>query len=190
MRKLSLFFLLIIANSSMGQSFMGVSIDGSQMSVKANLLNKGFKLVESNSGEFYYKGKLNNENVSILVTATPKTKKVYRFYITYEDDINSWSSILSQFERKNKILIAKYGQPEAEKRDFEYPFKEGDGYELLALETDKLNYLNIWKDVGDNKNLGIVLTITKNKKISMMYLNVINFDLANQEVEAINNDVY
>ena len=79
----NLIFIILILYTSIlnAQSFMGISIDGTQEIVKSKLIAKGFKLIKSNQTSYYYKGKLNNENISIMVGATPKTRKVYSFYI-------------------------------------------------------------------------------------------------------------
>ena len=84
----------------------------------------------------------------------------------------------------------KYGEPLKEKREYEYPYKEGDEYSLLALESGKLNNFNVWGSVGDNKNLSILLAITKEKNISLLYMNVKNRDIAEKEQSLIDNDDY
>lgn len=187
---LFLFLFLFCTSIVNAQSFMGITIDGSQENIKAKLISKGFKLIENNQNAYYYKGKLNNDNISLIVNSTPKSKIVYSFYIFYEEVLNSWNSLTSDFVNRNEILVNKYGEPLKEVREYEYPFEEGDEYALLALTSGKLNYYNVWGSVGDNKNLSILLAITKEKNISLLYINVKNRGIAQKEQSEINNDAY
>lgn len=187
-----IFFITFLFFTSIlkAQSFMGIPIDGSMENIKAKLIAKGFKLIQSNQNNTYYKGKLNNESISIMVGVTPKTKIVYSFYITYDEIIDSWNSLQTDFNKKNEIIVNKYGEPLKEKREYEYPFKEDDDYTLLALESGKLSYLNVWGAVSDNNNLSILLAITKDKNIALLYTNVKNRNIAEKEQSVIDNDAY
>lgn len=184
---IAFFFCASIVNA---QTFMGITIEGSQENIKEKLISKGFKLIKSNQNDYYYKGKINNDNISIAVNSTPKSKTVYSFYISYEEVMNSWNSLLSDFDNRNEILVNKYGEPLKEIREYEYPFEKDDEFSLLALTSGKLNYYNVWGSVGDNKNLSILLAITKDKNISLLYMNVKNRNIAQKEQSAIDNDSY
>jgi hypothetical protein len=189
-RLLLVLFVLFFTSTLIAQTFMGIAIDGTQENIKVKLISKGFKLIKSTKGDYYYKGKLNNDFITITVSSTPKSQKVYRFYITYEEVLNSWNSLLSEFNKRNEILVNKYGKPLKEKREYEYPYKEGDEYSLLALEYGKLNYFNVWGSVGDSSNLSILLAITIEKNIAMLYMNKKNSDIADKEQSEIDNDDY
>ena len=189
-RLLLVLFVLFFTSTLIAQTFMGIAIDGTQENIKVKLISKGFKLIKSTKGDYYYKGKLNNDFITITVSSTPKSQKVYRFYITYEEVLNSWNSLLSEFNKRNEILVNKYGKPLKEKREYEYPYKEGDEYSLLALESGKLNYFNVWGSVGDSSNLSILLAITIEKNIAMLYMNKKNSDIADKEQSEIDNDDY
>lgn len=190
MKKLIFIIAILYTSILNAQSFMGISIDGSQEMIKSKLIAKDFKLIRGNQSGYFYKGKLNNENISITVLATPKSQQVYTFLIMYEDIIDSWNSLQLDFNKRNEILVNKYGEPLKEVRDYEYPFKEGDEFSLLALESGKINYVNVWGSVGENKNLSILLSITKEKNITLLYMNVKNRSIAKKEQSVINNDAY
>lgn len=190
MRKIFVLVLTFCVFKANAQSFMGIPIDGTQESIKTKLISKGFKLIESKQNSYFYKGKLNNDFISIIVSSTPKTHKVFRFYITYDEVLDSWNSLLSEFDKRNEIIVNKYGEPLKEKREYEFPFEEGDKYPLLALESGKLSYFNVWGSVGENSNLSIVLAITKYKNISLLYINVKNRAIAENEQSKIDNDDY
>jgi len=191
MKNILILSLFIFLSSQLkAQTFMGIAIDGTQENIKVKLISKGFILIKSTKGDYYYKGKLNNDFITITVSSTPKSQKVYRFYITYEEVLNSWNSLLSEFNKRNEILVNKYGEPLKEKREYEYPYKEGDEYSLLALESGKLNYFNVWSSVGDSSNLSILLAITIEKNIAMLYMNKKNSDIADKEQSEIDNDDY
>ena len=190
MKKIIFLFMFFYTSILNAQSFMGITIDGTQEVIKSKLIAKGFKLIKSKSNANYYKGKLNNDYISIAVSSTPKSKKVYSFFISFEEVFDSWQSLLSDFDNRNEIIVNKYGEPLKEVRDYEYPFKEADEFSLLALESGKINYFNVWGSVGDNKNLSIVLAISKEKNISLLYMNVKNRSIAEKEQSIINNDAY
>ena len=162
-----LFFLNIYSYS---QSFMGITIDGTQASVKPKLLQKGFKLLLDKGDTFVYIGKIEQETVYIAVGNTPISKKIYGFYITFEE-INNWYDLKSKYENKKQILTEKYGEPRLEEREYEYPFKEEDEKQLLALESEKLTYTNTWFQVGSNNLLDIMLSLDHTKKVTMAYSN-------------------
>ena len=82
------------------------------------------------------------------------------------------------------------GEPLTEERKYEYPFDENDELHLLALESGKLTYLNLWNEVGENKLLKIALSITSGKTISMIYLNIINEKIAKNELLIQNKKDY
>ena len=173
--------ILISTTTSFSQSFMGITIDGTQSAIKSKLIQKGFKFITSNDISHMYEGKLNNDDISITVVNTKLSKKVYSFYIKFSDVKDSWSQLESEFKKKNLILNEKYGSPIKEERVYEYPFDENDGMNLSALESGKLSYLNIWNKVGENKLLQILLAISKEKNIIMLYSNTVNREIATKE---------
>lgn len=190
MKQLFTMLFVFCAISLNAQSFMGISIGGTQENVKSKLVSKGFKLIDASQSGYLYKGKLNNEIISIMVMATPKTKIVYSFFIFYENVFNSWNSLISEFNNKNEIIVNKYGYPLKEIREYEFPYEEGDSYSLTALETEKLNFYNAWNNVGENNNLSILLKISKYKNIQLLYSNIYNNNIANKEKAELNNDDY
>ena len=183
-------FLLNLPIFGACQQFMGITIDGTQSAIKAKLVQKGFKFISGNDNGYMYEGKLNNEDISIMVLNTKLSKKVYSFYIKFSDIKDSWSQLESEFENKNLILEEKYGASFKEERKYEYPFDENDELHLLALESGKLTYLNLWNEVGENKLLKIALSITSGKTISMIYLNIINEKIAKNELLIQNKKDY
>ena len=102
--KLAILLSLLILNySSFSQSFMGITIEGTQSAIKSKLVQKGFKFISGNDNGYMYEGKLNNEDISIMVLNTKISKKVYSFYIKFSDIKDSWSQLESEFENKNLI---------------------------------------------------------------------------------------
>ena len=180
--KLAILLSLLILNySSFSQSFMGITIEGTQSAIKSKLVQKGFKFITSNDISYMYDGKLNNEDISIIVRNTILSKKVYSFYIKFRNIKDNWSQLESEFENKNLILEEKYGKSFKEERRYEYPFDENDGMDLTALESGNLTYVNLWNRVGENKSLSIVLALTKDKTIAMLYSNTLYTEIAKKE---------
>jgi hypothetical protein len=192
MKKKYILFLVILISTitSFSQSFMGITIDGTQSAIKSKLVEKGFKFISGKDNGYMYEGKLNNEDISIMVMNTVLSKKVYSFYIKFSSIKDSWNQLESEFDNKNLILNEKYGTPIKEERVYEYPFDENDGMHLTALESGKLSYLNIWNKVGENKLLQILLAISKEKNIVMMYSNSLNREIAIKEELKQNKNNY
>ena len=191
MKKIFLVIILMNVKLLNAQTFMGISIDGSQASVKSKLINKGFKLDEFNSnGEYFYKGNLNGDNIIFAVCSTPKSKKVYKFVITFEDVLYTWDDIIYEFEKRNKILINKYGQPFEIIRKYKSPYKEGDGQELSALQSNTLDFFNAWLPYKKYKNLIISLIVLNNKMVQIIYSNAENSLLFEKEQNIIEKETY
>ena len=53
--------------------------------------------------------------------------------------------------------------------------------DLTALESGNLTYVNLWNQVGENKSLSIVLALTKDKTIAMLYSNTLYTEIAKKE---------
>ena len=192
MKKKYILFLIILFSTitSFSQSFMGITIDGTQSAIKSKLVPKGFKFISGTDIGYLYEGKLNNEDISIMVRNTVLSKKVYSFYIKFRNIKDSWSQLESEFENKNLILEEKYGAPFKEVRKYEYPFDENDEMHLTALESGKLSYLNLWNQVGENKSMSIVLSISQDKTIVMLYSNSLNREIAIKEELKQNKNNY
>jgi len=189
MKKLLLIAAIFLTSRTYSQSFLGIAIDGTQENVKTKLFQKGFILTNVSEHLWYYSGTFNNDKISIGVVTTPKSKKVYGFLIEFEKVYDSWVSLETEFNYRNKILTDKYGEPSGKKREYEFPFKAGDDYTLLALASGKLTYFNIWLSNGENPNLTVILSLAKNKVINMYYQNEKNYAIAEAEqaIEDQNN---
>lgn len=188
-----LFFNLLNVKNLHSQSFMGIAINGSQQSIKSKLLDKGFKFIMVNQNrEYLYKGKfINGEDINLLVTSTATSKKVHTFTITFNEIIDSWSSLKSEFEKHNEILIKKYGKPLMTSRAYNSKqFIEGEGDELIKLESGKLNYVNFWIRTGQSQNLSVYLAISSSKQIVLSYSNVSNLNLDLSEKESLIDITY
>ena len=190
MKKILLIAAVLLSTRAYSQSFLGIAIDGTQENVKTKLLQKGFKQTLVSEDIYEYIGTFNSEKISITVVNTPKSKKVYSFLINFKQVHDSWSSLETEFNNRNRILIDKYGKPSIEKREYEYPFEAGDDHALLALEIGKLNYHNIWLSVGENQNLCIILSLVKNKTVQMYYSNKNNAETASAEHAFIDQNNY
>ena len=171
------------------QQFMGIKVDSTLQYIKNEFKKTDFKLVEeSGKGDIFFSGKIGYDEVLILVTETPKSKKVYQFFIIIEKKANSWIEIESKFNTYYDILESKYGKPTIINRDFENPFEKGDGYEFTALKSGKLNYYDSWTDKSLNQR--IMLSMEKNATITILYQNIYNNEINLKEQKEMNKKIF
>lgn len=142
--------------------FMRIPINGSLESFSYNLLKKGFKTVNPDS-KVLFKGIFAGEEADLSVFTTPISNTVYSVLI-YFGDFSTWNSLESTFKNVVDQYSIKYGEPDWSIKKFIYPFAEGDGNELAALSTEKLEYTTKW----ELENGIIVATISKIDKIAIL----------------------
>ena len=137
-------------------------------------------------------GAFAGENCDILVTGTPKTNTVYSVMASSIHIYSSWSTVKNRYLELKKAFTSKYGSPILEHSNFEYPFSEGNGNEMMAIMLDKCTYNCTFEIKG--KGL-IILNIVKARsgaeaKIIIIYLDDINSKLNEQENNTnIMNDI-
>lgn len=89
----------------------------------------------------------------------------------------SWYRLKDEFQERCKNLTAKYGQPHDTYEFFSDPYKEGDGYEMQALENEKCVFAYAW----NLSNGSITCEMAKGGYIRIAYENTANSALDDQE---------
>jgi hypothetical protein len=179
--------LIVILFSSVfasAQSFDGVPISGDLATAIAKFKAKGYTLTEyTNAGGAIMKGKVALSNVELYISVTPKTKKVFKFSV-YFDEEKTWSNLKYEYNKYYDIIFKKYGEPTSSYSGFDSPYYEGDGFEMTAVSLEKCNYFSMWKT---NENLTVAVKISEFKQVQLQYENAELIKLKNKEIGELEN---
>ena len=181
-------FLLIgfvIALSSFAQDpqhleFKGISLDGKLSDFVSRLSKEGFTF-KGYVRDYVavMEGIFAGNYATIHILATPKSKIVWKTTVNY-NEIESWSSLKSDYLNMKELFTKKYGEPEAHYEFFSSPYYEGDGYELQALRKEKCDYISFYRlPLG-----GVIVQISQFGYIQMSYEDKINSKLKIKEEES------
>lgn len=162
--------------------FMGIEVDGTMYDIKSQFEAKGFKVKESTKTTLYMTGTLIGDNLEIVASFTPTTKKCYQIAVFMPKE-NNWYDIKAEYKKYVKLLTDKYGTPTDKFEFFESPYYEGDGYEMSAVGLEKCTYFTYWK-----KGYGV--QISKYKQIKITYENMEMSDQQTEEKEAIDKNIF
>ncbi len=174
MKKILIIAVLLFSSIAYGQEhfkFKGIEIDGTEIAMVKKLETKGYEAVSAGAGHFVLYGNFANYECSIVVFTTKKTNTPYCVIVSTKKK-ESWSSLKVDYKNLVEIYSQKYGKPGVSSKEFEYPFKEGDEDEEIAVRAGKCVYFTMWRTVkgtisittSKNMNIDIVYTDTKNEK--------------------------
>ena len=137
--------LAFVAQAQEHMVFKGVSMDCDIDTFIAKLEKSGLKLNEHKykfcnilTGNF-----AGEDNCNIYVMYTPQTRLVFKVMVQFPKK-TSWNSLKDQYNRLKISYSVKYGDPESFEF-FKYPYKEGDGKELEAVQLEKCSYISFYK---------------------------------------------
>ena len=167
--------------------FKGIPITGDVDAFAAKLQALGYNpLTVTDDGIIVMTGQFVNEDCSIFLLSTTKTKQIWKVAVFIENTYTSWSSIKNDYNNYKELYIKKYGHPDHDYHFFSRPYYEGDGFEMSALKRDKCRYL-----VGFDMPGGAVsLKMASNCQIVFQYENTVNSALDTAESESdILNDI-
>ncbi len=84
-------------------------------------------------------------------------------------EASSESRIIDLYETLIEEITGVYGEGDSY-RNFDYPFEEGDGLELTAIELEKATFSTYWKTKLDNGQENYIsLEITDKLLVKMVY---------------------
>jgi hypothetical protein len=181
--------LLITLFSAQAQVFNGVKIDGKVDSVINQFKEKGYEIREADESPAdvtLMTGMLSYQKVKLYIVSTPKTKLACRVILCFPED-DSWFSLKSSYKKYLELLTQKYGKPDKNFNSWREPYYEGDGYEIQALEKDKVTYSAYWLN---KNNLNVGITINRDKQIQFIYENTINSELETSEEQEKNSTIF
>lgn len=123
MRKFIFFIIMMFASITMNAqhlNFLGIQMGGNITSFrKALLAKRGFRATTKTDPNIYpVKGLFNGRKATFSICVTPKTRKVYSVYVSFDDylcfDYSSESIKEMQYQMYKKFkseLSSKYGNP-------------------------------------------------------------------------------
>lgn len=138
--------------------FKGIEITGTIDNVIEKLKKAGYTLAEKDEDGAVLDGTFANEDCQLLVSLTPKTKKVYSISVFFNKK-DSWYSLKADYKELKQSLKNKYDIRPDDDEFFIDPYYEGDGYELQALRLSKCIYRSKY-ELNDGE---ITLAILSNR---------------------------
>ena len=186
MYKCFLLVFLFVSVSCYSQSFDGVPISGDVSTAISRLKAKGYVVLKYYPQAVRLSGKVANRNLELWVFSTPISKKVFKM-IAYLPEQSSWYSLRISYSSMLETLINKYGQPDDYANTFITPYYEGDGYELQAIELEKMDYHAYW---FKRNNLTVGVEISKFKQVKLSYENNLMMDVKDREQTQIENNSF
>lgn len=142
--------------------FKGIPITGSKENFVKELKKQGFKSLDAD--DKILEGVFAQQNCPIVISTTPITKEVYSVSVVFEN-FNTWTEIKYKFNQLEEQLYKKYKVSPEYIKEFAYPYEEGDGYEMVAIELGKCIYISRFKVAN-----GIIqISISKSGNIFLGY---------------------
>ena len=177
---------LLFVLTSNAQVFDGVSISGDLPTAISKFKAKGYTLKKYFENGAIMNGKVGYRNIELFIFLTPKSRKIYKFTVYFEEQL-SWSSLKDDYDKYYVLLKDKYGDPDSEYSFFTNPYEAGDGYEMTAVQLEKATFASYW--LRRNKTT-IALSISKYKQVELSYENDTNTDLKKKELTSIENNSF
>jgi hypothetical protein len=166
-------------------TFRGIPICGSIDTVRQNLESLGYTF----NGYLDNGAVMNGEfagkfGCDVYILGSVGTQQVWKVIINFPEH-KSWYSLKSEYLQYKEIFTNKYGKPESFEF-FEYPYEDGDSYELTALYNEKCTFQSFFK----TENGYITIEIEANNCISITYEDSIGAKIATKERESkVNFDI-
>ena len=177
--------LILLTIMSFSQEFIGIKVDGKINDVVEKFKGKGLKVTNTSTPNVIsMEGIVGNRNLELNIVCTPTSKTVWKFAV-YLPKQTLWPSLKSEYEEYLDVLTRKYGEPKLKYDFFSSPYKEGDGYEMTAVELEKCTYSAFWPE-----NLGLYIQISQWKQVKITYQNSTNLALSKKEEDEIKNKIF
>jgi hypothetical protein len=186
MKHLIIALAILFSTATFGQTFDGVSISGDLPTAISKYKAKGYTLVNTFPQGVKLKGRVASREIELFIFVTPKTKKIFKMAV-YLTEETSWFSLRQTYIDMLNSFKNKYGEPDDDEAKFINPYYLGDGYELQAVELEKIDYHAYW---FRRDNLTVGIEISKYKQVKLIYENNIMMDLKNKEQAEIENNSF
>lgn len=157
---------------------MSLDVAGTSELFIKHLEEKGFTQVGTLESSTSFIGKFANEIVKLTVLASPRTHTVCKVFVLFPEK-DTWAELKEDYFKKKRLYDSKY----VKNSDFEFfnfPYEDGDGYELKAVKSDKCNFCTFFDEVGGH----ITVEIAPSLQIKITYEDSENIKVAQEELEA------
>ena len=159
--------------------FKGVEVTGTVQSFAESLKGKGFTVARDGSAEGMFAG----NHVVVSLETTPLSKTVST--VTALLDVRqSWRELREDYDTYRINLTEKYGPSKASQEHFYGAYREGDGFELRALQMEKCTWSSMWDKEDGRITISIVNT-DKGCRLMITYADAEGTALAAREVNEI-----
>lgn len=156
---------------------MNIEVDDNYESFKDSLEAKGFTYLKSYRTCHTFYGKFANEIVKLEALASPKTNTMCKIIIYFPEKDN-WFNLKEDYFEKKELYRSKYPL-DVDYEFFKYPYEDGDGYEMRAIELDKCRYISFFLATGGY----ITIEINDKAQVRVTYEDRDNTRLAQEELE-------
>ena len=143
----------------------GVPIQSKFDTFVREIKNKGFEAVFESDEDVMFIGTFLDEKCYLVVKNANGNVSDIIISLTYK--YSSWSSIKGKSDDIIGLFEKRFGKPGKIIHRYEYPYKEGDGHELIALRLGKLRYAGYFYVGG----YMISISLTKECDIIICYTN-------------------
>lgn len=121
--------------------FKQIEIKGKSNEFFTALKEKGFEYTGSNQKQMY--GTFAGQEVTVSLDKTVTSETVYQVQARMKPRSN-WTEVEADYALFKANLIRKYGEAAICKEKFHDPYRKGDGYEIKAALSSKLEYISCW----------------------------------------------
>lgn len=180
---MKLFLLLFLTLNSLllsAQShftFKGIPMDGRISTFVEKMKSKGYIVVKKTEDAYIMKGSFARKDAKIFIISTPQTKTVFRVAVLIEPVEYTWKSLKNLYLDFRHYYVEKYGNPSSDYNFLAFPYNEGEGNEMQAVEEDKCRYCCFfYPEEG-----AISISISKFKNIEIVYEDNINVEKKKSE---------
>lgn len=167
----SILFLKTIAQEQKLERFYGMRFGSSTDSIKNVMLQKGYKLNSelSNNDNLIFSNcsncKFAGKNAPNMLFRFVNDKFYYGTVVLFPEDLTM--NPISFYKEVRDEINEKYFTTNETYEKYEYPYKSGDGNEIMAIKEGKAEIRTFWN--FSNENL-ISLSITKEVYVVLEYL--------------------
>lgn len=159
------------ANHKKIDGFWGVKFGSSYMQAKKIILSKEGAILDKK-----------NSDSSIVVVDAAKfagrqtsyivlqfiNDKFHTAVVSFKSDLEA--KVVDLYETMETELNEKYFKTDSDFKNFKYPYKEGDGYEITAIKVGKATFASFWNfPREDGFTNSIYLTISENLLVKLRY---------------------
>lgn len=133
--------------------FKNIPLKGTISEFSTELVKIGFVYKRTQGNIIMLSGTFIDKTCDILLIGTPKSKIIWKVVVWYPAG-TAWPSLKRDYLELKEQLSKKYGKGESYEF-FSLPYREGDGFEILALNKEKCTYSSFWTSELGNISLKI-----------------------------------